>query len=622
MSIVEKEKILGYTGKILRIDLTQNEIKEEDLKIEDIDNFIGGIGLATKIICSEVNPNIDPFDPLNILVFMTGPLTGTMVPTTGRYVVAAKSPLTNGWGEAHAGGFFGVKLKRAGYDGIVIKGKANSPVYIYINDDKVEIRDASKYWGMDIFKTDLNLKDELGKEFSIATIGPAGEKLARIACIASDITPDGPRIAGRTGMGAIMGSKNLKAIAVKGTKNILVANAQELRNTLRRILPSIMSSATVQYQALYGTAGEMWVLYKAYGDVPIKNFSLGEWDGVENIIGEAMAKTVFKGHRGCYNCPIKCWKIVETENGLVRAPEYETIASFGTMLLINDPHFLVKANILCNKYGIDTISTGSTIAWAMECYEKGILNKEDLNGLELQWGNKDAIQKLIQLIGERKRIGKILSEGVRVASAIIGKGSEKFALHVKGLEVPMHDPRAFQGMGLQYATSNRGACHLQGFVLRIEQGERVLDLKIYERYNRFDTEGKGRIVALMEDWHQILESMIICKFFPVPPTYVATFYTLVTGKTKKLPELIETGTRIFNLQRMFNIACGISKKDDTLPQRLLEEPLNEGACKGQVVKLEPMLKEYYQYRGWDENGYPTKEILEKLGLLAYSKLLK
>jgi len=619
MTSIEGEKILGYTGKILRVDLTRNETKEESLRIEDIDNFIGGVGLATKIIYSEVNPNIDPFDPSNVLVFMTGPLTGTVVPTTGRYIVAAKSPLTNGWGEAHAGGFFGMRLKQAGYDGIVIKGRASSPVYLYINDGEVEVRDASKYWGKDTFETDLSLKDELGKDFSIATIGPAGEKLARIACIASDVTPEGPRMAGRTGMGAVMGSKNLKAIAVKGTKKVLVANAQKLRSVLRRLLPSIMSSATVQYQALYGTAGEMEVLYSAYGDVPIKNFRLGEWDGVENITGEAMAKAVVKGHRGCYNCPIKCWKIVETENGLVRAPEYETIASLGTMLLINDPHFLVNANMLCNKYGIDTISTGSTIAWAMECYEKGILSKEDLNGLELRWGNKDAVYRLIQLIGERKGIGKILSEGVRSASATIGKGSEKFALHVKGLEVPMHDPRAFQGMGLQYATSNRGACHLQGFVLRIEQGERVADLKIYERCDRFDVKGKGRIVALMEDWHQILESMIICKFFPVPPTYVATFYTLTTGRAKKLPELVETGTRIFNLQRMFNVACGISKKDDTLPQRLLKEPLNEGACKGQVVKLEPMLEEYYQYRGWDEKGNPKKETLEKLGLLEIVK---
>lgn len=616
MASIEGEKILGYTGKILRVDLTKNKIEEENLSIKDIDNFIGGIGLATKIIYSEVDPKIDPFDPSNILVFMTGPLTGSIIPSTSRYVVAAKSPLTNAWGEAHAGGLFGLKLKQAGYDGIVIKGKASSPVYLYINNEKVEIRDASKYWGKDTFETDISLKNDLGdKDFSIAIIGPAGEKLARIACIASDVTPEGPRIAGRTGMGAVMGSKNLKAIAVRGTKEILIADALKIKSIISRILPSIMSDASIQYRALYGTAGEMEVLYSVYGDVPIKNFSLGEWDGIKDITGEAMAKTVFKGHKGCYICPIKCWKIVEIENSLVRAPEYETIASLGSMLLINDPYFLVKANTLCNKYGIDTISTGSIIAWAMECYEKGILSKEELNGLELRWGNKENVNQIIKLIGERKGIGRILSEGVRLASMKVGKGSEKFALHVKGLEVPMHDPRAFQGMGLQYATSNRGACHLQGFVLRIEQGERVVDLKIYERYDRFDAKGKGRIVALMEDWYQILESMIICKFFPVPPAYVATFYTLVTGRIKKLPELIEIGTRIFTLQRMFNIACGISRKDDTLPYRLLKEPLNEGASKGQVVKLEPMLKEYYQYRGWDEEGHPTKEVLKKLGLL-------
>jgi len=607
-------KLLGYCGKVLYIDLSKEKTWVRELSEEEELMFIGGTGLAAKIVCEEVDPSIDPFSPENTLVFMTGPLTGTYVPCTGRFAVAAKSPLTLGWGEAHSSGFWGIELKKAGFDGVVVKGSSKDPVYIHIKDSEVEIRDASKIWGKDTRETDKLVKQDIGDDkVKVACIGPAGEKLVRYACIAVEPEPEGPRVAGRTGMGAVMGSKKLKAIAVKGSGSISMADPNRLRHLIRRLLPLIMSFPSTQIQAAYGTAGEVEVFYE-YGDMPIKNFSLGAWEGIEKLKGESLAKTIVVKHRACYNCPIGCWRVVEVDGLKVRGPEYEAVASLGSTLLIDDPHVIAKANELCNRYGIDVISTGVTIAWAIECYEKGIITKEDTGGLELKWGDGELLLKLIKMISEREGFGKLLGEGSRLASKTIGRGSEKYAMHVKGLEVPMHDPRAFKGMGLQYATSNRGACHLQGFVLRIEQGERMHDLKIYERVDRFAVEGKGRIVAIMQDWHEVLESMIICKFLAIPPAHVAAMYSMVTGRKTLLPELLKAGARSFNLKRLFNIACGYTSKDDTLPERLLKEPLKEGGAAGQVVELEPMLKEYYEYRKWDENGVPTKELLEDLGL--------
>ena len=606
----------GYMGKILEVDLTSSRVRVRDLKEEDADMFIGGIGLATKLIFDEMDPRVEPFSPDNVLIFMTGPLTGTMVQCSGRYVVAAKSPLTMAWGEAHASGFWGVELKRAGFDGIIIKGRSSNPVYLYVHDGEVEIRDASRYWGLTTVETDLRIKEELGdKAVRVAAIGPAGERLVRYAIIASDITPDGPRVAGRTGMGAVMGSKNLKAIAVKGSGQIKVKDPERLRSNINRLLPYILSYPTTQIYSIYGTAGEVEEFYE-YGDMPIKNFTVGKWDNVYNISGRAFReKGLVKAHRACWACPIHCWKYVEVNNVKGRGPEYETIASLGSMLMIDDPEYLIKANDLCNKYGIDTISTGVTIAWAMESFEKGLLTKDDTGGLELKWGDKETVLKLIEMIGRREGFGKLLGEGCRMASRAIGRGTEKYCMHVKGTEMPMHDPRAFKGMGLQYATSNRGADHLQGLTFRIEQGERITDLKIYERYDRVSYMGKGRIVATMETWHEVLESLVICKFISIPPLHLAGMYTLVTGRRKTLQDLLTAGRRIFTLKRMFNVINGISRRDDTLPERFLKEPLSEGGAKGQVVELEPMLDEYYSYMGWDKDGIPTIETLKELGIL-------
>jgi len=610
----------GYIGNILYVDLSRERVEQRKLEYDDIDRFLGGIGLATKIIVEEIsNPGIDPFSPDNILVFMTGPLTGSPVYGAARYVVASKSPLTMAWGETHISGYWGPELKKAGFDGIVIKGRASTPVYLYIHDGVVEIRDASKLWGLDIFETDEMIKKDIGdNSVRVAAIGPAGENLTRIACIASDIQPNGPRIGGRTGMGAVMGSKNLKAIAVKGNGKIKVKDASRVSSILSRLLPLIMSSPTAQILATFGTAGEVEEFYE-YGDMPIKNFTVGEFEGYRNITGQSFKeKGIVVDVYGCWACPVKCWKVVEVDGRRVRAPEYETIASLGTLLMIDDPSYLAKVNYLCCRYGIDTISIGVTIAWAMECFEKGLITLNDTGGMELRWGDKEVALKLVEMIGKRVGFGNILAEGCREASKIIGRGTEEFCMHVKGTEMPMHDPRAFKGMGLQYATSNRGADHLYGLFFRIEQGQRAHDLKIYERVDRFEYKGKGWMVATMEIWSEVVESMVLCKFVDIPPAHVAGLYTYVTGVKKTLPDLLKIGRRIFTLKRLFNIANGITKEHDTLPKRFLKESLREGGSKDQVVELEPMLKEYYEYMGWDENGVPRKEVLEELGLKDYA----
>ena len=604
----------GYVGKIARINLTEEKISFESLDLNMASKFIGASGFAIRFLIDEIDPTIDPFSPENKLIIMTGALTGTIIPGANKFAVAAKSPLTMGYGEAHAGGFWGVELKRAGYDGLIIEGRAEKPVYIYIKDNLIEIRNAVNLWGKSTSKTDEIIKDiHKDKGIRVFSIGIGGENLVRYACIVTE-----ERIAGRTGMGAVMGSKNLKAIAVRGSGRIGIKNYDRVRMLVKRLYPTIMSYPPSQIRALYGTNGEMPIFYE-YGDVPIKNFSLGKWDGIKKISGKAIIEKMLKRHRACFNCPVHCWKEVEVEiEGMgkivTKSPEYETATSLGSNLLIDNPEAIVYMSYLCNEYGIDTISTGVTIAWAMEAFEKGALTEEDTGGIELRWGDYNTVIKLIEMIAYRKGFGNILAEGCRLASKLIDKGSEEYAMHVKGVEVPMHDPRAFKGLGLQYATSNRGADHLYGFFVRIEQGERMPDLKIYERVDRFKDEGKGWMVAVREDWDEIVDSMGLCKFVLIYPGHVAGFYSLVTGISKTVRDLLKDGERIFNLKRLFNIACGIGRKDDVLPKRFLKEAFSEGGAKGQVVNLNKMLREYYEYRDWDEDGKPSRRKIEELGI--------
>ena len=607
----------GYVGKLLRVDLNNGELKEQPLEVEKLRGYLGGSALGARILYDELDPSVEPLSPDNLLIFMTGPLTGTACPSCGRYCVCTRSPLTNIWAEAHAAGYWGPELKFAGFDGIVFKGKAEKPTYLMVKDGGYELRDAGALWGRDTYETEGVLRKELNDEkVKVACIGQAGERLARISSIMNDLG----RAAGRCGVGAVMGSKNLKAIAVRGTRMNVFPAAREaqLREYLRKIYVSIRSHPTVQIYTSYGTDGIMSMMHE-YGDVPIKYFTKGEWsEGEKKINGEAMSKTILHKQYACYRCLVACGREVKVTtgkySGLAGAgPEYETCAAFGMLCMNDDLGAIAKANDLCNRYGLDTISTGNMVAFAMECYERGLLSKEDL-GMELRWGDPDAIVEMVRRIGEGEGVGAVLGEGVRRASERIGKGADEFAIHVKGLEVPMHDPRAFKGMGLQYATSHRGACHLRGMFYHIEQGERVPDLGIHKRYERFTVDDKAEPVIAMQNWHDVLDSLIMCKFAMVAPASALAMLQLVTGWEVKLQELIKVGERAYNLKRLINVRYGMTAKDDTLPKRLLSMPLSDGGCKGMVVELERMLPSYYRTRGWDEGGVPTREKLMDLGL--------
>lgn len=613
----------GYVGKILRVDLQSQTTRDERLPEEVSRKYIGGSGLASRIIYDEVKPETKPLDPENRLLFITGPLTGTIVPTSGRWCVCTKSPLTGIWAESHIGGFWGPELKYAGYDGVIVQGKSDTPAYIWIHDGQVEIKSAKNLWGLSTTATQQTIKKELqDEETKVACIGQAGENLVLLASIISDYPLN--RAAGRCGTGAVMGSKNLKAIAVRAneTKKIASADEKRLVEFLKKIYITIRSNPTVQILASHGTNGQMDMFHE-YGDTPVYNWRRGSWpEGVEKICGQAVTKKMLLKQTACSRCIIACGRHVEIKDGLYagticRGPEYETAGALGTMLLNDDIGVLTKAGQLCDEYGMDTISTGATIAFAMECYEKKLIGASETDGVDLIWGNGEAILATIKKMAKKDGwLGKLLSEGVRNAAEAVGKRSEDYAIHVKGLELPMHDPRAFQGMGLQYATSPRGACHNRGFVASIEQGARIpeLDIGMQERLQRFTTEGKGLVVAKMQNWHEIQDSLIICKFAYLPPMFLASIYTMVTGSKVTFADLIEAADRTFTLKRAFNIRAGVSRKDDTLPKRILEEPTPDGGAAGKVNRLSEMLDDHYKARGWSHEGIPTREKLESLGL--------
>lgn len=606
----------GYKGKILRVNLTNSKVSVEPLKEDYIKKFLGGSGIAAKILYDELDPRIDPLSPENKLVFMTGPLTGTLAPGCGRFTIASKSPLTEIWGEAGSAGYWGPELKFAGYDGIIVEGRSKNPIYLWINDGNSELKNAEHLWGKDAIETEHELKSELNEPKSrILTIGPAGEMLAKIACIVTD----GGGVAGRCGLGAVMGSKNLKAIAVRGNEGVEVADETSFHELVKEISSIIEKNPRTKSLRCYGSAGSMEG-NEALGDVPIKNWMVDSWpDGARKLSGQYMAKTILKRPITCFACPIACKREIEIKSGPYagvsgKGPEYETCASFGTLLLIDDIEVVAKANDLCTRYGIDTISCGNAIAFAYECYERGLITSKDTEGINLSWGDRDSLLKMIDMIGKRKGIGFILGDGVKLASEKIGKGAEKFAIHVKGLEMPMHDPRAYKSLALGYATSNRGACHLQAASHWVEGGILFPELGLEEKLNRFTSEGKSKIVIDMQNFMAVIDSLIICKFALIcgyTLNHLLRLIEAVTGNKITKDELIRIGERIFNIKRLFNNRLGISRKDDRLPERI-NKPLSERKHSSPDLNL--MLDEYYRLRGWDEEGKPKPEKLKELEL--------
>ncbi|MHA1752586.1 MAG: aldehyde ferredoxin oxidoreductase family protein [Candidatus Helarchaeota archaeon] len=607
----------GYIGKILNINLSDFAIETIPLDIELANKYLGGSGLACRLLYDMVDKDTDPLSPENVLIIMTGPLTGTLGPSVGKYAICAKSPLTDIWGESNSGGMFGPELKYAGFDGIIIKGKSDTPVYIWIHNEKVVIKDAKKLWGKKITRVQNMIKKELNDEnVKIAAIGPAGENLVKYACVINDFG----RAAGRTGMGAVFGSKNLKAIAVKGNGSINISNSTKLAKNGIKAIDTVKSSFKTQMFSALGTSG-YWDYATTLGDLSFKYFTQGTWEDAPKVSGSTLAETLLIKNSCCFACPICCGRVVQVKEGkyktegIVKGPEYETIGAFGGALLVNDMAAIQKANELCDEYGLDTISCGVTIAYAYYLYEKGILKKEDV-GFELSWGDIDPALKLIEMITKREGFGDILAEGSYRTALKLNAPLEEVAV-VNKMEVPFHDPRAFFGMAITYATSPRGACHMTADNYETDLGSPEPDMGIIPG-DRQSIEGKAQIVANLQNYRAIYGSAIMCNFsFPTASEF-ASLLTAVTGNKIKIDDLKILGERLINLKRIFNIKMGLTAKNDKLPEILLR-PL-EGGTEGKVPDIDSMLKDYYKYRDWNpETGKPSKKKLEELGLEEFIK---
>ncbi len=608
----------GYAGKNLRVDLSNGDIDEDMLDEKIARQYIGGSGLGARILYNETAAGTDPLSSENVLIFATGPFTGTRAFSSDRFQVIAKSPLTGIYGESDCGGRWAEQFKRNGYDAVVIEGKAETPVYLLTSGEKTEIRDAKHLWGKDTFETAGIVEKEIGSRTQMVCIGQAGENLVKFASIMTG--GSNGRTAGRCGLGAVMGSKNLKAIVVaEGKRKTRIAKESEFNDLfLTEIVPEMRGGGTLGLRE-FGTSSGL-LHSTEIGNLPIKNWYGGEWEGSEKISGEAMAQSILKRRYACGRCSIGCGRVVQVTQGPFKqeretaGPEYETLAMLGSNCLIDDLPAIAKANELCNRYGLDTISTGALIAFAMEAYERGLITKKDTDGLEVVWGSSEALIQLIRQIAQRKGLGNILADGVRQAAKSIGKEAEEFAIHVKGLEFPAHDPRARVSVALAYATSNRGACHLQAFNMDFEDGWAMPDLGYPEPLDRFETEGKAEFVAKLQNLMSMIDSLKCCKFSlfgGFTPQRQVRCLNYLTGWDMDLAEFLSTGERIFNLKRLYNVRCGVSRKDDVLPPRILTHSRGGSTV---LPFLNKMLGEYYGYRGWDEFGRPQKEKMRELNL--------
>ena len=558
--------------KILRVNLSDGKVETEEVSPEVRRLYVGGSGIAAKILYDETSATTDPLGPENRLIFMPGVFTGSMIPSSGRHSVVAKSPLTGIYGESDIGGSWGVALKRAGYDGIVITGQSQEPVYLSITPEEVLIKKAAHVWGKDTYETDRLLKEEIGRRTVVTCIGQSGERLSRIANIMSD--GEHGRAAGRCGLGAVMGSKRLKAIAVSAIKTEPPSLKDEFRESISSLMPQVKEKAKML--STFGTSGAFLGAEKL-GDLPIKNWRLGSWqEEAQKLSGQTMAETILAGRYSCSNCPIGCGRVVRVPEGPYGGstgggPEYETLAAFGSMCLVDDLSAVAKANEFCNRYGIDTISAGNIIAFAMEAYEKDILKRKDLDGIHLVWGDAGAMLELLRKVGEREGIGELLSEGIRISAERIGQGSETFAMHVKGLEFAMHDPRAYSSLAVGYATSRIGASHW-ALTHLLEARQAFPDIGYPEIVDRFEAKGKGIMTAKMQDHMEMFEALKICKFVSwIPLSNFFDWIYYLTGTKMDPGEYRMIGERISNLKRMYNVRCGISRKDDRLPERILTQ---------------------------------------------------
>ncbi|GAP17340.1 aldehyde ferredoxin oxidoreductase family protein [Levilinea saccharolytica] len=598
----------AWTGTILRVNLTNGTIKKEPLDVKAARAFIGARGLAAKMLFDEVDPNIDALSPENKLFFAAGPLTGTFAPNVGRYDVVCKSPLTGAIAASNSGGSFGPELKYAGYDMIIFEGKAPAPVYLWIHNDQVELRDASALWGKEVPETTDLLRAETDEDAKVACIGPAGEKLSFIASVMNEMG----RAAGRSGVGAVMGSKNLKAIAVVGTGGVSVADkdafAAAAKDAAAKIKAHPVGGTGLK---AYGTDVLVNIL-NSVGSLPTRNFQDGYFPTADKTGGEALAANNLLRPRGCHSCIIECGRATKVTNpkfaGEGEGPEYESAWGFGADCGIDNLDAIIKANFLCNDLGLDTISTATTIACAMDLYEAGIITLKDTGGIPLNFGNAEVMVELVKMMGNREGFGDKMADGSwRLADAY---GHPEYSMSCKKQEMPAYDPRGVQGIGLHYATSNRGGCHVRGYTIAVE----VLGNPV--KMDQHTTEGKPDLVITFQNLTAALDSTGACLFatFGIGGDELAALLSGATGIPYSTADFMKAGERIWNLERMWNLAAGLSSNDDVLPERLLHEPIKTGPSKGEVSHLNEMLPVYYDLRGWDANGVPSAERLETLGL--------
>ena len=598
----------GYHGRFLEVDLTNRTTRDLPLSEDFCKKYIGGATMAAALIYERLAPGTDPLAPENPMVMATGPFTGSPLPMVSRYAVAGISPLTGFWGEATSGGTFPFRLKGSGWDGIIITGKADTPVYLYLAGGKAEIRDAAALWGQNTYATQKQIKNEnKDDKLSVACIGTAGEKLIKYACIVNDKG----RAAGRCGLGALMGSKNLKAVAAGGNLRPKPADSEKVAQLAKQAVKDINGNLVSVAFREYGTLmySDMAMIL---GDAPAKYFTKSVF-AVDKVTGQTLRQKYSVTNYACLGCPIGCGReLVDFKPGLnVDGPEYETAMAFGPLCLNTDLDTIVEANHLCNVNGLDTISAGVCIAYAFYLYDQGVLSAEQV-GMELHWGDGRAVVKLVKKIVNQEGIGVLLSEGTLAMARELGR-DEGEAAQVKGLEMPMHDGRAFHGLALSYATGPRGACHLKGDYYNIDLGNMVLEYMILPS-ERMASEGKAEPAAKFQSLKDLYDALTLCKFSPVQVTQLCEMLNALTGWDYDPEKLLAAGDRSVNLKRAISNRLGVTRQHDELPKICLE-PLQEGSSDGSRPDMEAMLKQYYSYRGWDwETGKPSKEKLIELEL--------
>lgn len=613
----------GYHNRIAWIDLAQRQVEIKSIKKSDAEDFVGGASLGASYLARMIGSETDPLGPDNPLIFMIGPFTATRVPAASRHEIISLSPLTGIYGESNCGGSLGWQLKTAGYDGLVITGASNRPVSIIVDGDRITFRESEDIWGEGVFAVDGRLKAEIDAKAVTAVIGPAGERLVKFASISHDGRHT--RAAGRCGMGAVMGSKKLKALIVtpKGNGKAPVADEDGLKSSVGQALKGVREKLGAFGQM--GTPGGI-LNYDRLGNLPVHNWGLSQRSDIaEKTSGPMMQETIWVKRSGCKLCPIHCGRLVENGqgpfalDGIQEGPEYETLAAFGVLCMNDNLEAIAKANELCNNLGLDTISAGGVVAFAMECAEKGILSKKDLDGVDLAFGKPEGMVEMVRKIAYREgELATLLGEGTREASRVIGHGSEEYAVHVKGLEFPMHDPRFSWGHAISYATSNRGACHLSSLSHPFELSVVLPEMGYAEPFPGREREGKAQSTIHLQHLMNVLDSFCICKFTILNNALTISnfrqWYSRITGQDLSNEAFMTLGERAFTLKRMINNRRGITRKDDILPPRMRTLKKQGDGFDFDVPPFFPMLSEYYDLRGWTEEGRPRKETIHRLGL--------